>query len=190
MSKIKIFSLGGLNENGKNMYIVNVDENIFILDAGLKYADDKMLGVDYIIPNFDCNKIPSCLIAEEELEQFRVYLGKRCILDNISRSNISNTLVKCNPVIDIRQDLTAVRCFGLSEYTKQNIRDFKCIKDLENYYIRTVDAFAYNTAYSDKCVDCYDRKTLKCNGGCLAFKINEILTAREMVFERLDRKGE
>lgn len=53
MSKIKIFSLGGLNENGKNMYIVNVDENIFVLDAGLKYADDRMLGVDYIIPNFD-----------------------------------------------------------------------------------------------------------------------------------------
>ena len=47
MSKIKIFSLGGLNENGKNMYIVNVDENIFVLDAGLKYADDKMLGIDY-----------------------------------------------------------------------------------------------------------------------------------------------
>lgn len=53
MSKIKIFSLGGLNENGKNMYIVDVDNDIFVLDAGLKYADDKMLGVDYIIPNFD-----------------------------------------------------------------------------------------------------------------------------------------
>ncbi len=53
MSKIKIFSLGGLNENGKNMYVVEVDQDIFVLDAGLKYADDKMLGVDYIIPNFD-----------------------------------------------------------------------------------------------------------------------------------------
>lgn len=53
MSKIKIFSLGGLNENGKNMYIVEVDKAIFVLDAGLKYADDKMLGVDYIIPNYD-----------------------------------------------------------------------------------------------------------------------------------------
>lgn len=53
MSKIKIFSLGGLNESGKNMYIVEVDKDIFVLDAGLKYADDKMLGIDYIIPNFD-----------------------------------------------------------------------------------------------------------------------------------------
>ena len=53
MSKIKIFAMGGLNEEGKNMYVVKVDNDIFIFDAGLKYADDKMLGVDYIIPNFD-----------------------------------------------------------------------------------------------------------------------------------------
>ena len=53
MSKIKIFSLGGLNENGKNMYIVNVDKDIFVFDAGLKYDNDIKLGIDYIIPNID-----------------------------------------------------------------------------------------------------------------------------------------
>ena len=53
MSKIRIFGLGGLNEVGKNMYVVEVDKDIFVFDAGLKYADDKMLGVDYIIPNYD-----------------------------------------------------------------------------------------------------------------------------------------
>ena len=53
MSKIKIFALGGLNENGKNMYVVKVDEDIFIFDAGLKYDNDTNLGIDYIIPNFD-----------------------------------------------------------------------------------------------------------------------------------------
>ena len=52
MSKIKIFALGGLNESGKNMYVIEVDKDIFIFDAGLKFADDKMLGVDYIIPEF------------------------------------------------------------------------------------------------------------------------------------------
>ena len=53
MSKIKIFALGGLNEEGKNMYVVKVDNDIFVFDAGLKYASDKLLGVDYVIPNFD-----------------------------------------------------------------------------------------------------------------------------------------
>lgn len=53
MAKIKIFSLGGLNENGKNMYVVEVDKDIFVFDAGLKYDYEKKLGIDYIIPNFD-----------------------------------------------------------------------------------------------------------------------------------------
>jgi ribonuclease J len=53
MSKIKIFGLGGLNEDGKNMYVVEVDNDVFIFDAGLKYPNDAMLGVDYIIPKFD-----------------------------------------------------------------------------------------------------------------------------------------
>lgn len=34
------------------MYIVDVDDNIFVFDAGLKYATDKMLGVDYILPDY------------------------------------------------------------------------------------------------------------------------------------------
>ena len=53
MSKINIVALGGQNEIGKNMYVVEVDNKIFIFEAGLKYADDKLLGVDYIIPNYE-----------------------------------------------------------------------------------------------------------------------------------------
>ena len=52
MSKIKIFALGGLNENGKNMYVVKVNKDIFIFDAGLKYDNDINLGIDYIIPDY------------------------------------------------------------------------------------------------------------------------------------------
>ena len=53
MSKIKIFALGGLNENGKNMYVVEVNKDIFVFDAGLKYDNDINLGIDYIIPSID-----------------------------------------------------------------------------------------------------------------------------------------
>ena len=52
MSNIKIMSLGGLNENGKNMYTITIDGKILIFDVGLKYASDNMYGVDYIIPDF------------------------------------------------------------------------------------------------------------------------------------------
>ena len=52
MSKINIMSLGGLNENGKNLYVVNVDSKLLVFDCGMKYAPDKMYGVDYVIPDF------------------------------------------------------------------------------------------------------------------------------------------
>ena len=53
MSKIKIFGLGGLSETGKNTYVVEVDNSIFILDCGLKFATENLYGIDYIIPDFD-----------------------------------------------------------------------------------------------------------------------------------------
>ena len=134
-----------------------------------------------IVPNFDCNKLPSCLITEEEYREFKEILDTDTILaESVKKSNLSTKAVTCSPVIDIRQDLTAVRCFGLSGWTKQNIRDFKCITDLKNHYIRSIDAFAYNTSYSGKCDDCYDRKVLRCNGGCLAFKGKAIRDFMEM----------
>ncbi|NLC48318.1 MAG: ribonuclease J [Tenericutes bacterium] len=52
MSKINITGLGGLNENGKNLYVVSVDGKILVFDCGMKYAPDKMYGVDYVIPDF------------------------------------------------------------------------------------------------------------------------------------------
>ncbi len=71
---IKIFALGGLNEIGKNMYVVNVDDELYVFDSGLKYADDKMLGVDYIIPNYDYliknkNKIQGIFLSHGHDEQ-------------------------------------------------------------------------------------------------------------------------
>ena len=52
MAKIKIFSLGGLSEIGKNCYVVEVDNDIFVFDCGLKFASGNLLGIDYIIPDF------------------------------------------------------------------------------------------------------------------------------------------
>lgn len=53
MSKIKLFSLGGLNENGKNMFVMEIDDDILVFEAGLKYSDEYTLGIDYSIPNID-----------------------------------------------------------------------------------------------------------------------------------------
>lgn len=52
MSEIRFFALGGLGENGKNMYVVEVDKDLFILDAGIKYPGVELHGVDEIIPDY------------------------------------------------------------------------------------------------------------------------------------------
>lgn len=50
--KIKVFALGGLDERGKNIIIVEINSDIFILDAGIKHPDRSLPGVDLIIPDY------------------------------------------------------------------------------------------------------------------------------------------
>lgn len=52
MSQIRFFALGGLGENGKNMYVIDVDRDLYILDAGIKYPSSELYGVDEIIPDY------------------------------------------------------------------------------------------------------------------------------------------
>lgn len=49
MANINIFSLGGVQEDGKNLYVVEVNNKLFILDAGLKYPTAELYGVDIIV---------------------------------------------------------------------------------------------------------------------------------------------
>ena len=50
---LKIIPLGGLGEIGLNMMVYQYDDIIFIIDAGLMFPEDYMLGVDYVIPDMD-----------------------------------------------------------------------------------------------------------------------------------------
>ncbi len=153
-----------------------------------------------ILPHYDCNKMPACLLTADEVEAFRQMLDQKNkeraknklppIQLPYTDSAIYTEEVHCSPVIDIRQDLTAVRCFGLSDCTKVKITDFRCLADLRNYYLNEIDAYAYKLGISHGCMNCYRRKTLKCTGGCLAFKIKDILELSQKAdaFTRSDKK--
>lgn len=101
MSKINIFALGGLNEDGKNMYVVSVDEDIFIFDCGLKYPKDRLLGIDYIIPSYDY------------LKENRKKI-KGIFLSHGHESNIG-------AVSDILMDLKDIPIYGL-KYTMEMLK--------------------------------------------------------------------
>lgn len=50
-NKLSIFALGGINEIGKNMYVLQYGDEIIVIDCGAKFANEHFLGVDLILPD-------------------------------------------------------------------------------------------------------------------------------------------
>ena len=53
MDRIKIFALGGLDENGKNLYVIDVNDEVILIEAGSRYPETDQLGVSEIICDYD-----------------------------------------------------------------------------------------------------------------------------------------
>lgn len=151
MSKIKIFSLGGLNENSKNMYIVEINKDIFVFDAGLKYADDKFLGVDYIIPNYDyikknIKRVKGIFISHPHSEQIGALRNILEELPNIKVYGTKFTIDQLKRVLQ-EENVIANNLIEISAHKKINFKDISVfpislthsLPDNVGYVINTPD---------------------------------------------------
>lgn len=48
---VRIIALGGVGEIGKNLYVIEIDSDIYVVDAGLMHPENEMLGIDVVIPD-------------------------------------------------------------------------------------------------------------------------------------------
>ncbi|MAE68597.1 MAG: ribonuclease J [Candidatus Peribacteraceae bacterium] len=53
--KLRVYPLGGFEQVGRNCFVIEVDQDIYIIDLGLQFPDEDMLGIDYLIP--DCSSL-------------------------------------------------------------------------------------------------------------------------------------
>ena len=67
---LKIIPLGGLNEIGKNLTVFEYGNDIIVLDCGIAFPDEEMLGIDLVIPDFNY------LIKNKDKETLRALLAE------------------------------------------------------------------------------------------------------------------
>lgn len=125
MSQIRFFALGGLGENGKNMYVIDVDRDLYILDAGIKYPSSELYGVDEIIPDYKVllrakDRIKGIFLSHAHEDHISA-------LPHILR-DLNVPIYATNFTMQILKDLLKEEDFNLEELTLNTISQNSIIK--------------------------------------------------------------
>ncbi|MFR0367923.1 ribonuclease J [Candidatus Phytoplasma palmae] len=144
MKEISFVALGGIGENGKNFYLLKIKNSYFILDAGLKYPNLSVHGIDCIIPNYtqieDVKDQIKCIFITSSLD---THLGALPYLmkylnvpiyasdftieilkvnfkqNNIDLKNITFNSIKNDSIVQFED--TKVSCFGIAHFLPETL---------------------------------------------------------------------
>ncbi|WP_239253946.1 ribonuclease J [Listeria ilorinensis] len=136
--QIKIISLGGVDESGKNMYLVEVDEDIYILDAGLMFPEDELLGIDVVIPDFK--------YLEENKERVRAIFLSHGHEDAIGALPYLLQKVKA-PVYGTELTIALARA-AVREQRKLRFKNFHVVDDESVLSFRKIDVRFFQTTHT------------------------------------------
>lgn len=72
-SGLRVYPIGGFEQIGRNCFVIEVDGDIYVIDLGLQFPDEDMLGIDYLIPDLSClrgreNRIKAILFTHGHLD--------------------------------------------------------------------------------------------------------------------------
>lgn len=133
--EILIFALGGLGEVGKNMYCVEYLDELIIIDSGLLFPDEYLMGIDYVIPDYQYlvenqHKIKALIISHGHEDHIGgiPFLVKQVQIPVIYASGLSHGLIKNK--LEEKTDFPV----NLQEYRENDIIKFD---NMEVSFFRT-----------------------------------------------------
>lgn len=143
LSKVKIISLGGLGEIGKNMTVIEYEDDIIVIDCGMGFPDDDMLGIDSVIPDFS--------YLEKNAEKVRGIFLTHGHEDHIGA--LPYVLRSLDvPVYGTRLTIGIVKN-KLEEHSLADISDLRCVDagDVVEAGVFSVEFIRVNHSIADAC---------------------------------------
>ena len=156
MDQIRISALGGLDENGKNMLVIEVNSEIILIEAGIKFPESDQLGIEFIIPDFtylienkqkikgifvthghdDVSRALPYLIKQLNIPIYTGAMSANVLRDLLRKEGISDFKVnKVNRTDQIKVGNITVRTFAMSHAYPDNFGI--AIKTSQGYIVYT-----------------------------------------------------